>query len=58
MGGTVVMIIVLVLFPVAVLMSGAAGAALVGTVLKRDRDAAHEGTEHLAISENDPGRAG
>jgi hypothetical protein len=54
MAGTVVMIIVLVLFPVAVLMSGAAGAALIGTVLKRDRDQAHEGTEHLAISERDP----
>jgi hypothetical protein len=56
MAGTVVMIIVLVLFPVAVLMSGAAGAALIGTILKRDRDQAHEGTEHLAISERDPYR--
>ena len=56
MAGTVVMIVILVLFPVAVVMSGAAGAAIIGTVLKRDRDEAHEGTEHLAISESDPYR--
>ena len=54
MGGTVVMIVILVLFPIAVVMSGAVGAALIGTVLKRERDAAHEGTEYLAISESDP----
>jgi hypothetical protein len=56
MGGTVVMIVILVLFPIAVLMSGAVGAAVIGTVLKRDRDADHEGTEYLAISESDPYR--
>ena len=54
MGGTVVMIVILVLFPIAVLMSGAVGAALVSTVLKRDRDAAYLDTEYLAISESDP----
>ncbi|CAB4754087.1 MAG: hypothetical protein F2754_06260 [Actinobacteria bacterium] len=54
MGGTVVMIVILVLSPIAVFMSGAAGAALVSTVLKRDRDAAYQDTEHLAISESDP----
>ncbi len=54
MAGTVVMIIVLLLFPVAVLMGGAAGSALIGSILKLDRDKAHEGTEHLAISERDP----
>jgi hypothetical protein len=54
MGGAVVMIVVLVVFPVLVLVSGAAGAAIVGSILKLDRDAAHEGTEHLAISEANP----
>ena len=54
MGGTVVMIVILVLSPIAVFMSGAAGAALVSTVLKRDRDAAYQDTEHLTISESDP----
>lgn len=54
MAGTIVMIVVLVVFPVAVLMSGAAGAAIIGSVLKFDRDKAHEGTEHLSISESNP----
>ncbi len=48
------MIVVLVLFPVAVAMGGAVGSAVIGTILKRDRDLAHEGTEHLAISESNP----
>ena len=56
MGGTVVMIVILVLFPIVVLMSGAVGAALIGTVLKRDRDAEYEGTEYLTISDSDPYR--
>lgn len=51
MGGTVVMIVILLLFPVMVLMSGAIGAAIVSTVLKRDRDAEYQDTEHLALSE-------
>ena len=54
MAGAVVMIAILVVFPVLVLMSGAAGAAIVGAVLKLDRDKAHEGTEHLAIAEANP----
>ncbi len=54
MGGTVVMIVILVLFPVAVLMSGVFGAALIGTVLKLTRDEAYEGTEYLTIAESDP----
>lgn len=54
MAGAVVMIVILVVFPVAVLMSGAAGAAIIGSVLKLDRDKAHEGTEHLDISQANP----
>ena len=56
MGGTVVMIVILVLFPVAVFMSGAAGAAIVGALLKYDRDGAHRDTEYLTLSESDPYR--
>lgn len=48
------MIVVLVLFPVAVLMSGAVGSAIIGSILEDDRDTAYEGTEHLAISESNP----
>jgi hypothetical protein len=50
MAGTVVMIVILVLFPVLLLMSGAVGAALIGWVLKRDRDTEYQGTEYLDIS--------
>lgn len=53
MGGTVVMIVILVLMPVAIVMSGAVLAGIIGTVLHRDRDAAYEGTEHLAIANAD-----
>ncbi len=49
--GTVVIIVLLVLvFPVLFLMSMAALAALLGSLLKRDVDAAHEGSELLALS--------
>ena len=56
MAGTVVMIVILVLFPVLLLMTGAAGAAIVGTLLKRDRDRDYEGTEYLELSEAQPNR--
>ena len=54
MGGTVVMIVILALIPVAIVMSGVLIAALFGTALTRDRDAAYHDTEHLAISRTDP----
>lgn len=47
------MIVILVLMPVAIVMSGAVLAGIIGTVLHRDRDAAYEGTEHLAIANAD-----
>lgn len=39
------MIVALLLFPVGFLMSGAAGAGLLGHVLKKHADDAHEGSE-------------
>ena len=54
MGGTVVMIVILALIPVAIVMSGVLIAALFGTVMTRDRDAAYHDTEHLAISRTEP----
>jgi hypothetical protein len=49
------MIIVLVIvIPVGVLVSGAAGAAFLGRLLKRDVDSAHEDSELLEVSEADP----
>jgi hypothetical protein len=50
MAGTVTIIVLLVVFPVLVLMSGAIGAALIGWLLKTDRDDAYEGTEYLALA--------
>ena len=59
MAGAIVMVIVLVVvFPVAVLMTGAIGAAILGGSVKSDSDAnntddAGAPNEYLAISETD-----
>jgi hypothetical protein len=50
MAGPVIIIVLLVLFPVAVIMTGAVGAAIVGFFVKKDRDDAYEGTEYLALA--------
>ena len=50
--GAVLMILLLVVvMPVGILMSGALAAALLGGFLKKDVDNAHEGSELLAQSE-------
>jgi hypothetical protein len=55
MAGAVIMIVVLVVvMPVGILMSGAVGAALLGRLLKTDVDTAHEGSELLGVSEANP----
>ena len=52
--GAVLMILLLVVvMPVGILMSGALAAALLGGFLKKDGDNAHEGSELLAQSETD-----
>jgi hypothetical protein len=56
MVGTVVMIAILVIFPALVIMTGAAGSAIIGSLLKRDRDEAYAGTEHLELSDSNPYR--
>ena len=51
MGGTVVIIILLVLVvPVAIIMSGLVASALLGFVLKNEVDAVHDGSELLELS--------
>lgn len=51
MVGTVVIIVVLaVVFPVIVMMSGAPAAAIIGYFLKTDRDEAYKGTEYLTLA--------
>ena len=53
--GAVLMILLLVVvMPVGILMSGALAAALLGGLLKKDVDNAHEGAELLGLSETDP----
>ena len=53
--GAVLMILLLVVvMPVGILMSGALAAALLGGLLKKDVDNAHEGSELLGLSEIDP----
>ena len=53
--GAVVMILLLVVvMPVGILMRGALAAALLGGILKKDVDTAHDGSELLELSETDP----
>jgi hypothetical protein len=44
------MVAVLLLIPVAVIMTGAVIAALLGFLVKKDVDSSFEGTEHLELS--------
>lgn len=58
-GAIVILILLVIVMPVAILMSGAVGAAVLGSVLKRDRDADNvdddgKPNEYLALSETDP----
>lgn len=49
MAGAIALIVVMVLFPVAFLMTGAAASALIGEVLRRDGIARHDGSELLDL---------
>ena len=52
-GGIVIAVILVFVFPVVVLMSMAALAALLGQATKQSVDAQHEGSELLEVSETD-----
>ena len=62
MAGAIAIVVVLVIvMPVAILMSGAAGAAVLGRLLKNDRDADNvdddgNPNEYLRLSESGPDR--
>lgn len=47
--GTVVMIVVLLLAPIGILMSGAIAAAALGALLNNEVDSQHEGSELAEI---------
>ncbi len=47
-------VVLVVVLPVGILMSGAFGAFALGRLLKRDADHRHEGSELLEVSEANP----
>ena len=55
MGSAVIMIIILVvIMPIGILMSGALAAALIGGLIKKDVDVSHKDSELLEVSESNP----
>ena len=54
LGAVLMIILLVVVIPVGFLVSGAVAASLLGGFLKRDVDAAHEGSELLEASETNP----
>ncbi len=54
MAGTVVIIIILsVLVPVAIIMTGLLFSGILGTILQKDVDKEHEGSELFELSRKD-----
>ena len=51
MAGAIGLIIVMLLIPVGLLMSGAAASAILGEYLRRDGIARHEGSELLELDD-------
>ena len=47
-------ILLVVVMPVGILLSGAVVAAVLGGILKRDVDDTHQGSELLDLSESNP----
>ncbi len=50
MGGAIAITVILLIFPVLAIIGGVVAAALLGTVLTRDADARHEGSELIELS--------
>jgi hypothetical protein len=48
--GAVAIVVVLLMFPVVVIMAGAAGAAVLGAVLHRDGEVRNAGSELLDVN--------
>ena len=53
-GGILIVVFLLIVFPVTIMMTGAALAALLGQTTKAAVDSTHEGSELLEISEANP----
>jgi hypothetical protein len=50
LGGILMAVVLVVVIPVAVMMSGAVIAAVLGWSLKEDAEATHEGSELIALN--------
>jgi hypothetical protein len=50
LGAIILAVVVVILIPVGVIMSGAAGAAILGWALKSDGDARYEGSELVELN--------
>ena len=53
-GAIIIVVLLLVIFPVSIIMSGTAFAAMIGSSTKSAVDAAHADSEDLMISEANP----
>lgn len=51
MAGAIAIVVVLLIFPSLVLMSGGVASAIVGFVLQRDGEVRHEGSELLSLDD-------
>jgi len=51
MAGAIAIVVVLLIFPVLVLLSGGIASAIVGYFLQRDGEVRHEGSELLALDD-------
>ena len=49
-GAFTIVLVLVVILPVAVLVSGAIGAAILGSLVKREVDIEHEGSELIATN--------
>lgn len=51
MAGAIAIVVVLLIFPTLVLISGGVGSALIGLLLQRDGEQRHEGSELLELDD-------
>ncbi len=51
MAGAIAIVVVLLVFPTMILMSGGVAAAIIGHFLQRDGEIRHEGSELLALDD-------
>lgn len=51
MAGAIVIVVVLLIFPTLILISGGVGSAILGFLLQRDGEVRHEGSELLDLDD-------